>query len=1121
MAGDIEYRLVVKDDGTAVLKKVSAQVEATGQAGTKAGKETEEGFERASRKIRQTATEASNFERAIERLQRTVVAFIGVAIFQKVVSGFTSLIEQGIEYNKTMETSKLGIASLLAANGTFTDSQGKALEGYEAINAGMKMSSTLVQQLQEDNLKTAATYEQLVKAFQQTLAPGLSAGFNVQQIRSYTLAMVQAATALGINRDMLAEETRSMLRGTITPRNTLIATALGVRNEDIAKYKNDADGLYKYVMSRLSSFGEAGEIAQTTWEGVTSNLFDAIKMTLGKGLEPFFNYIKSEMLALQKNLVTFTPGGVEYNTAAVQSAEVFGKSLTTIWELCKKIGRSFLEWAEFLGPVVGALNNIATFVFDYIIGKMFELIQMSASGWNKINSSLSEMAANFMDWFQGGKLINEAGKSALVAQPTGWGGEYKPRPLTYGKEELDELNKLRIAVGYIGNEEREVLENVNARYPIGRDLNDLSVEQLNIILKINREMEKSTLLDKDRLLYITLIQTQIAKIGNIEEINNNNAKLQLAQTNKDYALQAQLIKRNTDLQKQKLVLDKKNTDINREALDLQEKVKLTQLGQTASSEMLGYREETENLKASMAGITGDLEKQIKFEYQSLQTSIQKRKVNNDLRGILGEQVEDLLLERFEMEAIKRLELNRIDYANRLLSLKEQEAGMTGNYKEQAKYILEQNKNQVEQLTLEGKLFGIDGERIKNQMNANAILKSDDVILKGQIELEKKRLEYIEKIGSANVDFEAEIKAQIGIREQELKIVQRMVDISTDPEIKKMYKDIADLMGQYSKAEESSKRLQRSFTQAQTAGQYKSDLADLVGNYNLLLMAESDLAFVEYKRALALDDLSESAKEYATLIYDEKIKEIQAQKELNFLALNKIAMNRYALETNQSLINQLGGILPSSIDTATSSISDFMMSLSNSTDSASNSLDTLLNTLSQGIQRLIFDISLAIVKMEILRSLGYGTGGVSSGGNFGTVGGLIGSLLGLGGGGGGEFLPGVPLDMSSAEYVPGITGHNGGYIPEYHRGGEVTAKLLKGEFVVNRKGVSTLDKLNEGDVSAFGRANSESREGYQIVNNWNINAMDALTFRQFAYKNRDVFADMNLISKKDNHQLRRS
>ena len=80
--------------------------------------------------------------------------------------------------------------------------------------------------------------------------------------------------------------------------------------------------------------------------------------------------------------------------------------------------------------------------------------------------------------------------------------------------------------------------------------------------------------------------------------------------------------------------------------------------------------------------------------------------------------------------------------------------------------------------------------------------------------------------------------------------------------------------------------------------------------------------------------------------------------------------------------------------------------------------------------------------------------------------ILGSL-GFGSGGGmtgtqdqGGYLVNVPKSHSG-----GLIMHAGGYVPRFHVGGlssdEVPAILQKVEYVVSRKGIAALDKINSG------------------------------------------------------------
>jgi len=80
-------------------------------------------------------------------------------------------------------------------------------------------------------------------------------------------------------------------------------------------------------------------------------------------------------------------------------------------------------------------------------------------------------------------------------------------------------------------------------------------------------------------------------------------------------------------------------------------------------------------------------------------------------------------------------------------------------------------------------------------------------------------------------------------------------------------------------------------------------------------------------------------------------------------------------------------------------------------------------------------------------------------------------------------------------TPGIgLAHKGGYIPKFHFGGlagdEIPAILQRGEYVVSRKGVEALDRINRGD--AAGRQD--------IHNYYYIQAVDAKSFADMIERN---------------------
>ena len=251
-----------------------------------------------------------------------------------------------IDFNATLETAGLGIATSYLTAGRYIDqATGKALEGQAALAAAQEDSARMVERLQVANFQTIATLDQLIRAYQEALPVAMSKGFNRDQVERFTLAMVQAAGAIGLNLDQLGEETRSILTGTINPRTSRIATVLGLTNADVAQFKGNANGLFDFVMQKLSAYQLAGFESQKTWAGVWSNSLDLFKQLAAKVGEPVFEGLKRDLQAIVDQIVTVDAktGKIEWNKAFLddlnQMKEIVGDLYTKVSRLAGLVAK--------------------------------------------------------------------------------------------------------------------------------------------------------------------------------------------------------------------------------------------------------------------------------------------------------------------------------------------------------------------------------------------------------------------------------------------------------------------------------------------------------------------------------------------------------------------------------------------------------------------------------------------------------------------------------------------------------------------------------------------------------------------------------------------------------------
>lgn len=283
-------------------------------------------------------------------------------------SAIKSLVSNSLDYQGKIETAGLGIASSYLVGGKYIDNTtGKVLQGQQALNAAQADSAQVMEKLKVANMETIATLDQLVRAYQETLPVAMARGFNRDQVEKFTQAMVQAAGAIGLPFDQMGEETRSLLTGNINPRNSRIATVLGLRNEDIAQFKNDTQGLFDFLMQRLEGYKIAGIESQKTWAGLWSNWKDIQNQMTGMAFEPLFVAIKSELAEITKHMVTIDEKTktIKWNPELLTFIDSFKEKITAVIAEIYRMGM-LLDKAggtkttlDMLGSGVGSAMNIS------------------------------------------------------------------------------------------------------------------------------------------------------------------------------------------------------------------------------------------------------------------------------------------------------------------------------------------------------------------------------------------------------------------------------------------------------------------------------------------------------------------------------------------------------------------------------------------------------------------------------------------------------------------------------------------------------------------------------------------------------------------------------------------
>lgn len=335
---------------------------------------------------------------ALAAVASLAVAFTGLAA--SVGLGLVALLKvgpAGIELNSQLEQAKLGVAAVISSLAQ-VKVDGKPVEGAEKLAAAFSLADEQVQKLRVDAINTTATFEQILPAFQEALAPGLAAGLSLDEIRNVTVQVVQAAGALNIPLHQVNQEVRAILEGNIDI-NARLAKSLDISAEDIKRWKQKGT-LAEELNKKLGGFSVAGIKAAQTMEGLKSNLQEALNVFNQEATTRAFAALKDEFARLLPQLFDFKNSTIQAQFKAL--AQLADDVLVRVI----RIGGSIAQ------GVVSGLKRAADFVTQNKtrIGEILSLVEMVVRQLLQAAGVIARVASDTGTW----KSLLDSVKGVLV-----------------------------------------------------------------------------------------------------------------------------------------------------------------------------------------------------------------------------------------------------------------------------------------------------------------------------------------------------------------------------------------------------------------------------------------------------------------------------------------------------------------------------------------------------------------------------------------------------------------------------------------------------------------------------------------------------------------------------------
>ena len=113
--------------------------------------------------MREVETSALSMGSSLAGMVATVIANLPIVLAAKA----------GIEFNRVMEDTRVGIAGVLGVYRQYVDEQGRALVGQESFTAAQQEAADLQKDLAAAALATTASYTDMVEAFPIGVGPML------------------------------------------------------------------------------------------------------------------------------------------------------------------------------------------------------------------------------------------------------------------------------------------------------------------------------------------------------------------------------------------------------------------------------------------------------------------------------------------------------------------------------------------------------------------------------------------------------------------------------------------------------------------------------------------------------------------------------------------------------------------------------------------------------------------------------------------------------------------------------------------------------------------------------------------------------------------------------------
>ncbi len=349
---------------------------------------------------------SSSLGSVIGQVGKTMAGFMIYDVGKKLVSGFADATKAGINYNATLETSRIKWETLLGTQEK-ANKMLKDIEKFAATTPFEKMGvEAMATQLHNAGFEGQAVFDQLTKFGDMAGAFGIQADSLQEMVRQYSQVQ-QAGVAYTEDLNILQD------RG--IPIFKALAEELNINTADVKKWASEGKisaEVYQKALDNIASGVEGGMSKQSkSFSGMISTLKDNMSQAAGILAQPIFDklkqalenvlpYVENVISSLSENglmgtIQRFAPGIEPFVQTAIAIFQTMGDTVGTIIQSLTSF------WDEHGAMITTVVSFAWNFIAGFIMSTITAIGNVVQSGLAIIDGIINFFQNLFTGNFQG------------------------------------------------------------------------------------------------------------------------------------------------------------------------------------------------------------------------------------------------------------------------------------------------------------------------------------------------------------------------------------------------------------------------------------------------------------------------------------------------------------------------------------------------------------------------------------------------------------------------------------------------------------------------------------------------------------------------------------------------